>query len=82
MPTIDDVNVDVIFKWISDAINFHPRAWKLMRKHKEFIVVAYDEPYFMQVYKLIRDAELAKGTWTDVDEYNYQFYSDYHAVQE
>jgi hypothetical protein len=49
----------------------HPRAAKLMRKHKNFVVVAYDEPYFRQVYDLIRDHEMQKGTWTQEDQWHY-----------
>lgn len=47
---------------------FHPRAAKLMQKHKNFLVVAEDENYFEQVYNLIRDGEMNKGTWTIEDE--------------
>lgn len=54
------------------AINFHPRAWKLMRKQKNFLVVAEDEPYFAQVYDLIRETEQKQDRWTDEDEYHYQ----------
>jgi len=51
---------------------FHPRAMKLMRKQKNFIVIAYDEPYFEMAYHEIKFAELLKGTWTDEDERIYQ----------
>jgi hypothetical protein len=51
---------------------FHPRAVKLMRKHKNFVVVAENEPYFTQVYDLIRESEQKKNRWTDEDEYHYQ----------
>lgn len=51
---------------------FHPRAVKLMRKRKNFLVVAEDEPYFMQVYRLIRKNEKANGTWSGEDERIYQ----------
>lgn len=47
---------------------FHPRAMKLMRKKKNFVVVAEDEPYFIDVYKMIRSHEKEKGTWTKIDE--------------
>jgi hypothetical protein len=40
------------------------RAGKLLRKGKEFIVVAIDEPYYPQAYRLIRQSEVKKGTWT------------------
>lgn len=48
--------------------SFHPRAMKLMRNGKGFVVVAEDEPYFIQVYGMIRCHELEIGRWTDEDE--------------
>jgi hypothetical protein len=51
---------------------FHPRAVILMENRKNFLVVAEDEPYFLQVYSLIRSHELVKGTWTEDDEMRYQ----------
>jgi hypothetical protein len=53
------------------AKGFHPRAMKLIEKQKNFLVVAIDEPYFRQVYDLIRDNEMNKGTWTIEDENHY-----------
>lgn len=50
---------------------FHPRAAKLMRKRKPFVVVAIDEPYFRDVYDLIRDHEMLKGTWEIQDQNEY-----------
>lgn len=47
---------------------FHPRAMKLIRKRKNFIVIAEDEPYYFSVYSLIRKNEKEKGTWTEADE--------------
>jgi len=44
------------------------RAGKLLKKGKPFIVVACDEPYYLEVYRLIRAYEKAKGTWTERDE--------------
>jgi hypothetical protein len=52
----------------NDAMSFHPRAWKLMLKQKNFLVVAEDEPYFPHVYGIIRVYEKINGTWTDQDE--------------
>jgi hypothetical protein len=51
---------------------FHPRAAKLIHKRKNFVLVAEDEPYFMDVYTLIKLHELYKGTWTVEDERLYQ----------
>lgn len=52
--------------------NFHARAMKLLRKHKNFLVVAEDEPYYMEVYDLIRANEEEKDTWSEADEHFYQ----------
>lgn len=54
------------------ALDFHPRAAKLMNKRKSFIVVADDEPYFHEVYSLIREHEIQKGTWTNEDQRIYE----------
>ena len=51
-----------------DALDAHPRAAKLISSGKFFLVVAIDEPYFVDVYELIRENENRKGTWTDEDE--------------
>lgn len=51
--------------------NFHPRATKLIKKKKPFIVVAVDEPYFEQVYTLIKSNEEFKKRWTIGDEAAY-----------
>lgn len=48
--------------------NFHPIAFKLIMKKKIFLVVAVDEPYFKNVYQMIRAEEINKGSWTDQDE--------------
>ena len=50
----------------------YPRAFKLMDKKKYFILVACDEPYFMEVYSLIRDNEIKKERWDAEDEKVYQ----------
>jgi hypothetical protein len=51
---------------------FHPRAVKLLRKRKGFIVIAEDEPYYMTAYNMIRNDQQAKGEWIEIDEQNYQ----------
>ena len=53
---------------LEETLAFHPRAAKLMRKRKNFLVVAEDETYFADVYLNIRIHERQKGTWTDEDE--------------
>ena len=57
---------------INDFERFHPRAVKLMRKHKPFVVVACDEPYYVQVYSLIREHEISIGRWSTEDERVYR----------
>jgi hypothetical protein len=57
---------------ITEFEKFHPRAVKLLRKRKQFIVVACDEPYFMEAYSLIRSHETTKGSWSDMDERVYR----------
>lgn len=59
---------------------FHPRAIKLLRKRKNFIVIAEDEPYFLQAYNLIRAHEASKNTWTQEDEDIYKATFD-HLVE-
>lgn len=51
---------------------FHPRAVKLLSRHKPFLVVANDEPYYHQVYAMIREHEIEVGRWSEIDERNYQ----------
>ena len=48
------------------------RAGKLLEKQKRFVVVAVDEPYFMNVYKMIRRNEMHKCTWTDQCEKDFR----------
>ena len=50
------------------------RAGKLLLKDKPFIVVAIDEPYYPQVYRLIRQSEKRKGTWTEQCEKDFQMF--------
>jgi hypothetical protein len=57
---------------ITEFERFHPRAVKLLRKRKQFIVVACDEPYFIEAYSLIRSHEMSKGSWSEVDERVYR----------
>ena len=56
---------------IKDFEKFHPRAVKLLRKRKPFLVVAKDEPYYLSTYEAIRANELLKGTWTEEDEFEF-----------
>jgi predicted amidophosphoribosyltransferase len=52
----------------------YPRVFKLMDKGKYFVVVAFDEPYFLKVYSMIRDQEKKIGRWNEEDEKVYQFF--------
>jgi hypothetical protein len=63
--------LDQTLDFHQQVFGFHPRATKLMGKRKPFLVVACDEPYFRQVYDLIRDHEMQKGTWTHEDQWHY-----------
>lgn len=61
-----------LFEQVEAMAQFHPRAMKLLRKRKPFLVVAEDEPYYQQVYALIREHEQAAGRWTEDDERYYE----------
>lgn len=58
-------------KYLRDILDFHPRAANLMLKKKPFVVVACDEPYYIQVYSMIREHEKEIGRWSEEDERNY-----------
>jgi len=69
------VELDQIIAELDEARvweKFHPRAIKLLRKRRNFVVVASDEDYFMQVYDIIRDEQKAADIWTAKDEKYYQ----------
>ena len=57
---------------LTEFEKFHPRAMKLLRKQKPFLVVAQDEPYYVQVYSLIRAHEMKSGRWSEEDEQLYR----------
>lgn len=59
-------------KDMEELDRFHPRAMKLMRKRKPFLVVAIDEDYYMRVYSLIRHNEVGASRWDEEDEVLYQ----------
>ncbi len=61
-------NLSTLLVEAADALKFHPRAAKLMGKKKPFVVVAYDEKYFVDVYKTIRVNEIDVGRWTAEDQ--------------
>ena len=45
-----------------------PRAFKLIEKKKEFIVIAVDEPYYKAAYEMIRNEEIKNLRWNNFDE--------------
>lgn len=53
---------------VTRTIAFHPRAWKLMGKRKNFVVVAEDETYFESVYRTIRVREISRRNWSEADQ--------------
>lgn len=52
----------------NSTANFNSRAQKLSLKGVPFIVIAVDEDYFPEAYRLIRNSERAHGRWGVVDE--------------
>jgi len=48
------------------------RAGELLRSDRTFVVVAADEPYFVEVYNMIRNHEIKKDTWTNACEAAYR----------
>jgi hypothetical protein len=59
---------EVLDQFICD----HPRAFKLLLRRENFIVIRDDEPYFKKVYSMIRDDQVQrKLRWDEIDEYDY-----------
>lgn len=69
---MNELNMTNHEKILYDMEQFHPRAMKLLRKQKNFIVIADDEPYFREAYAMIRDNEIKIGRWSAEDEQAYQ----------
>jgi hypothetical protein len=65
---IQEIEKEEVF----DSAILDCRAGKLLKKGKPFIVVAEDEPYYMDVYRTIRSNENTKGRWTDEDEQQFE----------
>jgi hypothetical protein len=61
-----------VLRQLEEFGKFHPRALKLLTKMKEFLVVAHDEPYYWDVYGMIRKSEMGRNTWTEEDESRYR----------
>jgi hypothetical protein len=49
-------------------MNQEELARKLIREGKKFVVVSEDEPFYMQVYRMIRSFEQKIGIWSQGDE--------------
>ena len=49
----------------------NPRLNKVLASGKEFLIVTETEPYYMDVYRMIRAQEKKQGTWTEGDEEAY-----------
>jgi len=48
-----------------------PRLSKVLASGKEFLLVTETEPYYLDVYRIIRQQEKEQGTWTQQDEERY-----------
>ena len=46
----------------------NPRLNKVLASGKEFLIVTETEPYYLEVYRMIRKQEKKQGTWTQQDE--------------
>ena len=49
----------------------NPRLNKVLASGKEFLIVAETEPYYTEVFRMIRSQESKQGTWTMFDEARY-----------
>lgn len=49
----------------------HPRLNKVLDSGKEFLIVTETEPYYLDVYRMIRKQEKKQGSWTQQDEERY-----------
>lgn len=58
--------------YMDTCAGFHPRAWGLMSRKQNFVVVSEEELYFESVYRTIRIREIGKRTWTQDDERDFE----------
>lgn len=63
---------DALKKEAEEMELFHRKAWKLLVQRKNFVVVAEDEPFFIDVYAFIRVQKQKEGDWSEFDEYRYE----------
>ena len=49
----------------------NPRLNKVLASGKEFLIVTETEPYYTEVFRMIRSQERKQGTWTAEDETRY-----------
>ena len=50
------------------SLSRYPGLENLIREGEPILVIPSGEPYFMQVYRIIRDQKLMSGYWTPDDE--------------
>ena len=53
-------------RFLEMALN--PRLNKVLASGKQFLIVTETEPYYLDVYRMIRQQERDQGTWTEEDE--------------
>lgn len=59
----------------------NPRLNKVLASGKDFLIVTETEPYFSEVYRMIRAQESKQGTWTEEDEYRYVEYLEKKVIE-
>lgn len=47
------------------------RLNKVLASGKDYLIVTETEPYYLDVYRMIRQSEKRQGTWTSLDEERY-----------
>jgi len=72
----DEMNLLQIhnIKWginTESSITVNPKLKKVLKNNDPFIIINYKEPYFKNVYDIVRINERIKGTWTKECENNY-----------
>lgn len=55
-------------KRLREALSRNPRVEKVLLSGKGFLIITSTEPYFGEAYNMIREQEIAQGTWTHGDQ--------------
>ena len=55
-------------KKLREALARNPRVEKVLLSGKGFLIITSTEPYFGEAYNMIREQEIAQGTWTHGDQ--------------